>query len=344
MINEGKAKIYIKLDKVVSKKMGTFYNPAMKFNRDISVLLLNSINKKDMQIALPLAGSGVRGIRFFKELGKGKIKSISLNDISEDAVKSIKKNLLLNKIKSKKITISCKDANLFLLETCGFDYIDVDPFGSPNFLLNSVVVRLSRGSILAVTATDTAALTGTYKNVCQRKYWAKPLRNELMHEIGLRILIRKIQLIGAQFEKALFPIFSYSKEHYFRFFFRCEKSKEKVDEIIEQHGMFENSGPMWLGRLWDTKLVSLMEKDNTIEENGKILKLIKDESKINTIGFYDITRLSEKYKIKSLPKKNDLIKKIRSKGFKAAETHFRENSVRSDISEKELVRLIKSLV
>ena len=98
-----------------------------------------------------------------------------------------------------------KDANMFILESSGFDYIDIDPFGSPNFLLDSSVKRISRGGILAVTATDTSALAGSYPDACRRKYWAEPLRSEMMHEAGLRILIRKGQLIGAQFEKALTP-------------------------------------------------------------------------------------------------------------------------------------------
>jgi len=354
-ITEGKAKIIVSIGKI-SKKLPVFYNPAMKFNRDISVLLLNSTNKKNMQIALPLAGSGVRGIRFLKEVkiqekrsfsgrrksrgfsSESKIKSISFNDLKTSF---IKKNLKLNKI-NKKITISNKDANLFLLESKGFDYIDIDPFGSPNFLLNNAVIRLSRDGILAVTATDTAALTGTIPKACKRKYWATPLKTEIMHEIGLRILIRKIQLIGAQFEKALTPIFSYSKDHYFRIFLKCEKAKKKVDEIIKQHAHFENIGPIWLGQLFDTKLVDLMVKNNNIKENKRILNIIKQESKINIIGFYDITKLGKKYKLKTLLKKQEIIKKIRKKGYKASETHFRENSIRTNISEKELVKIIKN--
>ena len=44
-----------------------------------------------------------------------------------------------------------------------------------------------------------------------------------MHEIGLRILIRRVQLAGSVYDKALIPILSYSKEHYMRVFFKCEK-------------------------------------------------------------------------------------------------------------------------
>ena len=338
MITEGKAKIDVKIEKIVSKKMETFYNPVMKFNRDISMLLLKSINNKNMQIGLPLAGSGVRGIRFLLELSKSKVKSVYFNDLN---TKSIKKNIKLNKIKSK-ATISNKDANLFLLNSQGFDYIDIDPFGSPNPFLNNSIIRLSRNGILAVTATDTAALTGTIPKACKRKYWSNPLKTDIMHEIGLRILIRKIQLVGAQFEKSLTPIFSYSKDHYFRVFLKCEKGKKKVDEIIKQHGFYKESGPMWLGKLWDIKLVNKIEKTNNIDENRRILKIIKEESKIDTIGFYDTTKLGKKYKLKKLPKQEDIIKAIKKKNYKASETHFRENSIRTNINEKDLVKIIKS--
>jgi tRNA (guanine26-N2/guanine27-N2)-dimethyltransferase len=339
-IKEGQAQIAIDLHKKISKEMPVFYNPVMKFNRDISVLLLNCVGKKNIQIGSPLAGSGVREIRFIKELNKGVIKSISVNDISDKAVNAIKKNLSLNKIKSKNVKVFNADANLFMLNSSGFDYIDIDPFGSPNAFLDSAIRRISREGILAVTATDTAALTGTYVNPCKRKYWAVPLRSYMMHEVGLRILIRKIQLVGAQYDKALIPIFSYYCEHYFRIFFRCEKSKEIVDSVIEQHGMFQDAGPIWLGKLWDEKLVELMERESKFNENNRVLRIIKEESKIHTVGFYDVTELASKYKLKVLPKLKDIVEKVKKKGFLCSETHFRENSIRSNISEKELVNML----
>ena len=342
MITEGKAKLDVNVERIVSKKMETFYNPVMKFNRDISVLLLNCIDKNKMQIGMPLSGSGIRGIRFVKEISKSKIKTIYFNDISVSAVKTIKKNLKLNKIGLGKVVISCEDANLFMLKSSGFDYVDIDPFGSPNMFLNNAIVRLSREGILAVTATDTAALTGTYTKVCRRKYWAEPLRTELMHEVGLRILIRKVQLIGAQFEKALIPVFSYSKDHYYRVFFICHKGKKHVDGIVKQHGLFKDVGPMWLGSLWDSKLVNLMVKSNDVASNSKVLSIIKSESKLDVVGFYDINALGKKYKLKKLPKLEDVIKLVKKKGFSVSLTHFRDNSIKSDISEKELVKLIKS--
>lgn len=350
-ITENKARIIVSLVKTVSKEMDVFYNPIMKFNRDISILLLNSIDKNRLNIADPLAGSGVRSIRFLLELKKNKIETISINDYSLSAFKSIKKNLSLNKIKkNKKIMIKNEDANLFLLNSAGFDYIDIDPFGTPNPYLDSAVKRISREGILAVTATDTSALAGTYPKACLRKYWAAPLRNELMHEIGLRILIRKVQLIGAQYNKALVPVFSCFKEHYMRIFLRCEKSKEEVDNVLKLHGYFENSGPIWKGQLWDKRLVdkiykSINKKPLKIKSiiNKpliKFLKIIKEESKINTIGFYDLHRIAKRYKVK-MPRKEELIKRLRKLGYRASETHFSGVGIKSDIELKKLVKMLK---
>lgn len=352
IITEGSIRLKVKEIKKISKQMGVFYNPVMGMNRDISILLLNSINKSNLQIADPLAASGVRSIRFLKELSKNKIKNISINDIGKNAVKSIKQNLALNKInykKNKKITIDNEDANLFILKSSGFDYIDLDVFGSPNFMLDSACKRLARGGILAVTATDTSALCGTFPNACIRKYWAVPKKDYLMHETGLRILIRKAQLVAVQFDKALTPVFSYSKEHYMRVFFRNDKGKNKADKVLKPHGMFNNAGPMWLGELWDRQLCSKMYnssiKNKTFSKNKELIKFLKtinDESKINALGFYDLGIIAEKNKIKELPKKGALKAKIRKSGYWASDTHFSGNGIRSDIPMNKLVSMLKT--
>ena len=296
IINEGSINLKIPKAEKISKEMDVFYNPVMGLNRDISILLLNSINKENMQIADPLAATGVRSIRFLKELSKNKIKNIYINDYNKDAISLIKQNLALNKIqyKNKKIIIKNQDANLFLLNSNGFDYVDIDPFGAPIQFLDSACKRLARDGILAVTATDTSALCGTSPKACLRKYWSVPKKSAIMHETGLRILIRKAQLIAAQYDKALFPIFSYSKEHYMRAFLKNNKGKNKVDRILKQHGYFNNAGPLWLGKLWDKKLTNSIYKNalkNRIFKNNRelvnFLYIIKEESKINAAGFYD---------------------------------------------------------
>ncbi|MBW3003390.1 tRNA (guanine(26)-N(2))-dimethyltransferase [Candidatus Woesearchaeota archaeon] len=336
MVAEGKAVIDVEEGKIC-KDLLVFYNPDMKLNRDISVLLLNAVDDLRLRIALPLAGSGVRGIRFLLELVDDKLSEIHFNDGDIVAVNNIKSNLKLSKIQTnEKIKITNKEANKFLLESTGFNYIDIDPFGSPNPYLDAAAKRISRNGILALTATDTAPLCGTYPKTCLRKYWANPLKNELMHEAGLRILIRKVQLIGAQYEKALVPLLSYWNLHYFRVFFRCLKGKKGVDEILKLHGCYNEAGPMWLGSLFDKDLMMKVESGNDF------VQLLKRESQIDVPFFFDMHLVCKKERIK-IPKKESIIKKINEKGYKVTNTHFNLHALKTDMSYDEFVSLLKSL-
>lgn len=336
---EGSAEFLIPKESKITKKLPVFYNPVMKFNRDISVILLNSIDKTDMKFGLPLAGTGIRGVRLLKELDKDKLRLISFNDIDEKALMIIEKNLEMNDISKDKVELFNKEANLFLLEETGFDYLDIDPFGSPNPFLDNAIKRLSRDGILAVTATDTAPLCGTYPKTCKRKYWAIPVKNEEMHEIGLRILIRKIQLIGAQYERSLMPIFSYSKEHYFRVFLRCEKGKKKVDEIIAKHDMYKEGGPMWTGQLWDKKLIDDMKKRNNDEKINDFLDIVGEECNIDKVGFYDIHGFCKKNKL-AIPKTKEIMQALDKNNIAYGRTHFTPLGIKAEISETELKKII----
>src|SRR3989344_5707578 len=202
IVTEGSCKIKMEfLPKDVHAQMEVFYNPVMKSNRNIAILLLNSIDNEKMNIASPLAGSGIRELRFLQELKSGKIEHLFVNDIKDNFPEVMAENLKLNNITKEfkdKLVIHNDDANLFLSNQvkhcieekfCGyFDYIEIDPFGTPNPFLASAVARITREGIIAITATDTAALTGTYPKVTKRKYLAKAVRSYMMHEIGLRIL------------------------------------------------------------------------------------------------------------------------------------------------------------
>jgi len=369
IINEGSCRIKVELPpKDVHAQMEVFYNPVMASNRNIAILVLNSIDNENMNIASPLAGSGIRELRFLKELKPGKVKNIFVNDIKENFPKVIAENLKLNEITKKmkeKLIVHNDDANLFLLnqvkhgiddQFCGyFDYIDIDPFGSPNPFLASAVARIAREGIIAVTATDTAALTGTYPKVTKRKYWAKAVRNYMMHEIGLRILIRKVQLQGVQFDKALIPILAYHKDHYFRIYFRCVKGKEKCDEILKEHRYllfnpktleftasefnqakgFEYFGPLWAGKLMDKKSISKMKKENPFPEEQKFLNLLYQESQNDIVGFYDLHVIAKKYGVETT-RLELVLKKV-----KGVRTQFSGTGIKTEAGIKEVVKAMR---
>ena len=377
MITEENCALKLTPKKVVSKEMPVFYNKVMKLNRDIAILLLKVWKKDNLRIADIMAGSGVRTIRFLQELPEKKIKHLWCNDISEKAYKAIKENIRLNKVRTDKIGLSKEEANIGLLNRKGFDYIEIDPFGTPNPYLDTAIKRLSRGGILAVTATDTSALTGTYPRACKKKYWAIPLKNSFMHETSLRILIRKVQLIGLQYEKPLMPVFCHASNHYVRIYLRLEKSKRRIDEILEQHKYiiwnketFKTTtsalphnkkdetiviaGPCWTGKLYDKAIVKQMlaevgtedkDKDNNknkFRKARKLLNTIKEEMQVDIVGSYDIHKISKKIK-KNAPKIEQLFDLIRKKGYKVARTHTNPTGLKTTITSEKLFQLLRSL-
>ncbi|MBI2564394.1 tRNA (guanine(10)-N(2))-dimethyltransferase [Candidatus Woesearchaeota archaeon] len=347
---EGDISLFIFYSEKISKSMPVFYNPVMEFQRNLALLILKCWEKNDLCIADPLAGSGIRSLRMLKELPEHKISSILINDGNPKAVKLIKILFEKNKIPTKKAIILNKDTNKALLEGSIYDYIDIDPFGSPNPFLDNAIKKIAKNGILAITATDVAALAGTYKNACLRKYWALPLRNEIMHEIGVRILIRKAQLIAAQYDKALSPIFVHSTNHYLRAYLKVATGKSNVDKILENHlflnfcktchktqisqsnkisccsKTMQSAGPLWTGNLWDESLLSLMIDQTT--KHKQFLELIQQEAKIPVVGFFHIHKIAKLLR-KQPPKKEVLIKTIQNKKYLASGTHFTPEAIKT---------------
>lgn len=367
IITEGKAKIRIQGGDKITREMPVFYNPAMKLNRDISVLLLESSQGNRLKIADPLAASGIRVVRFLKELEKSKVDKAYVNDGSATAAANIRENLKLNKVSGRKAIVSNEEANIFLLKNKPFDYIEIDPFGTPVVFLDSAVKGLSKNGILAVTATDTAALSGTAPRACLRKYWAVSLKNHLMHELGLRILARRVQLAAASHEKALIPVYSYSMLHYMRIFFRCSSKSDDVDNVLKNHrcisycgnclsvelpakercsncksGKIEIAGPIWAGNLWDAKLAALICRNNKDSGSAAFLRTISEEAKISSLGFYDTHAFSSRLGI-HVPKIESVISSLKKRGFMASRTHFTGNGVRTNAPVSEFEKVIKKL-
>jgi len=305
----------------------------MKQNRDISIALLKARGNM-IRIADPLAGTGIRSLRMVKEIPE-LIESVHVNDCSMDFKVHIRSNMKLSKIALKKIDIHNEDANQFLLSQRSFDYVDIDPYGSPNQFLDAAIKRTKNGGVLAVTATDTAALCGTYPKACKRKYWANPRRDHLMHEMGLRILIRKCQLIAAQYDKALTPLLSYSKNHYFRVFFDIKRGKKLVDDILSLHDMIGTTGPLWMGQLHNKKLVNKM----IAFDDSNLLQIIAEEASVKTVGFYDLHEMAREHKMKGPPSTATTIKILQQKGFQAARTHFCGHGIRSDCTIKDILEV-----
>ena len=99
IIEEGKVKIKFPDFDKVSSDAPVFYNPRMEFNRDTSILALQAYQRevdREINICDLFGGSGIRGIRYKKEIDG--VADVAINDISLLANEFTRINAQLNDV------------------------------------------------------------------------------------------------------------------------------------------------------------------------------------------------------------------------------------------------------
>ena len=360
-ITEGETGVLVFKKKVSKKGPGLkdkvpFYNPAMELNRDLSILVnqwfINN-SKKHVHILDGLAASGIRGIRLANEI-QGDF-DVTINDWDEDAYALIKKNL--EHCKLENTVASNRNLNALLSEN-KFHYIDIDPFGSPIYFIDSAMRSVYNDGIIACTATDTATLCGVYPKVCLRRYGAQSFHCPVMHEIGLRILLGFICREAGKYDKGIEPIISYSTDHYFRVYVRLKngityanESAKNISFIKSNELVFSSKnceteiGPLWLGRIQNKNVIKelrtlLFEKKlNTKNVLWKLLDLLEDEADAPPL-FYTTDSVASSLKL-SPPKMEKIFEKLQSEGYTVTRTHFSPTGFKTNASKKLIEEIFK---
>ncbi|MFQ5975001.1 MAG: tRNA (guanine(10)-N(2))-dimethyltransferase [Candidatus Hydrothermarchaeales archaeon] len=365
-IKEGKTKLIIPKEgafgenrKGREKKAPVFYNPKMELNRDLCCSVLKELSKeKEIIFADLLAGSGAKGIRVANETKN----RVHLNDANPDAYEVIKKNAKLNNLD---VTISNLEANKFLQDNFhAFDFIDIDPFGTPAPFLDNALMTLKKGGYLGVTATDTAPLCGVYPKACYRKYGAVPLRSEICHEMGLRILIGHIARTSAKYSKGMKILLTYYQEHYFRVYASFLKGKENANASLENIGFvyycknclnrehengfhpsdkkcscgskFFVAGPLWLGSLNDKDFLKRVLNESAYLKSRSLDRLVSmliEEA--DSFFYFDTHRIAKNLHLELKPI-DKIIENLKSEGFMATRTHFSPTSIKTDAKINDL--------
>ncbi len=355
-----------------------FYNPAMELNRDIAILALQAYQRTvnhEIRVCEPLAGCGVRGIRFALEV-EG-VKKVVVNDINGKACLLARYNVELNGVEEL-VTIENTDANLLLARHAApnrrFDAIDIDPFGSPAPYVEAAVRATRNGGLLALTATDMAPLCGVHPKACVRKYGGKPLRTEYCHEIALRLVVGSTAASAAKHEVGITPVFSHSTDHYVRAYMFIKHGTREADKAVKELGyilhcfncfhreaaktMFghvdtcpycgskmDYAGPLWLGKLADEEFCTLMETEaekrhfKLKRKIEKILALVKDEVSAPPT-YYVLDKICDRMGLRTPPVKA-VLEALKAKGFEAHRTHFNPKGVKTDASAAEVVAAVK---
>jgi tRNA (guanine26-N2/guanine27-N2)-dimethyltransferase len=348
---EGRTRLLVPIEGDLTRKDPVFFNPVMELNRDISVAVA-SIAKPGAFCDL-LAGTGARGIRIANEVGV----PVLMNDINPDAVELIKKNAELNKLS---VEVTCLDANRALVDR-RFDFIDIDPFGTPVRCMDSAVRAVDTGGILGVTATDTAALCGSSPRACVKKYASNPLRTDYYNELGLRILIGFVASIAVRHEKGVTPQFSHCTHHYFKTYMKTKRGPGAATETLKNVGYLQhcfscryrgyeklanlsatcvcgsklhNSGPIWTGRFAEPDFCRKLQNEFSEGNYGMgkealaLAKTIEMEQAVS-LPYYDVHKVARSMGVQPLSME-ELIGAYERMGYRAVRTHFCGTGLRID--------------
>jgi len=336
------------------KEQVPFYNPAMELNRDLSIVLIQWLvrnHPKQFQVLDGLAASGIRGFRIAHQV-KGNVV-VSINDWSTIAYDLMLQNLAKTNLSN--VSILHEDVHV-LLSKHRYDYVDIDPFGTPAIYIDSAIRGLRHHGILAVTATDTATLCGVYPVVCRRRYGSNPHHSQMMHEIGLRILIGFIARTAATHDIGITPLLSYTTDHYMRVYIRlnrkitdANKSMNNVQTISSSQLAFQKDstkkkiGPLWMGTIQDqTTLHGLYETLPYIPCGSEkhmitLLELLTDEAEAPPF-FYTVNSIASYLNI-SPPSRKTLFTVFEDHDHGIWRTHIDPTGFKTDANEKEIIEI-----
>ncbi len=354
-----------------------FYNPDMMRNRTMSVLAIEAYRRiydiKDLVICEPLSGTGIRGIRYAREVSG--VRKVVLNDIDERAYVLIKHNIHANNL-SDVVEVYNDDASALMLRlrrSIRFNVIDIDPFGSPIPFMYAALKAISSGGLICVTATDLGVLSGAHESKCIRRYGARPMRSPFSKEVGIRILVGAIARMALELNYGIVPLLSYYERHYYRVFMLVVKDSAHAKECVESLGYVYYSksdlrrgfvheypvllsnprrdnvlvgGPLWIGRMVDLDFLSEVRKvaservfygDNGLKE---LLNVLAEESTVSSI-YYTTDELCRR--LGRELRASYVIDMLRELGYYSSRTHFSAKGFRAEVSPERLVNIVRMI-
>ncbi|HEV2137281.1 MAG TPA: hypothetical protein VGR53_00390 [Nitrososphaerales archaeon] len=345
-----------------------FFNPAASLNRDISVAITSAT--RGTTFCDSLAGVGARGLRVANEVEW--IEKVALVDFNSKALRLAEKSAVLNGVK-RKCEFSTSETCSYLYSRFGrdqkFDYVDVDPFGTPVRQLQAALSATEDDGVLSITATDTAVLCGVYPQVSLRRYGAYPLNNNFHHETAVRILIGALARLGGTLDTGIESLVAHSTKHYLRIFVRVKVGASEADSALGQlgyvaccracghlsqsaevqrscdecGGRVKTAGPLWLGALIDDSLAVAAEK--AAKKAGLIGAGDVLTSLVGVDGYppwsYDIDEICSLLKIPTVSE-SEVRRRLEGSGYTTLRQPFELTGLKTDADFEELKNAVQS--
>lgn len=332
---------------------GPFYNLAMALSRDLSVCLLDGALRRGARVLDGLAACGARGLRIALEVPA--VESVVLNDRSPDAVALLRQNLRLNPKAHAEVREGAFAAAL--LEG-RFHAIDIDPFGPPVPHLDAAVQAVPHRGWLGLTATDTAALCGTFPKTGLRRYGARTARTPFPHELGVRVLVGYLARLAASHDRGIEVGLGYAAEHFLRVEARVLRGTSWATKSLNHVGYLRYDrasgtreyigepqegamGPLWCGPLSDAELLRKARFPEWLvhrERATKLVELARGASAL-VLPHYRLDELSSRQRC-SAPTLVRMLEELKARG-EAAPSPFDPRGFHTDLSVAEVDQAFK---
>jgi tRNA (guanine26-N2/guanine27-N2)-dimethyltransferase len=327
-----------------------FYNPAMALARDLEVALvarLAEMGRPPFRMWEALAASGVRGLRCLRET-QG-IARLLLTDLQPDAVRTAQASIAqLEDVRAEARVAPADEAPA----DGPFDWVDVDPYGSPAPFLEAALAALSPKGVLAVTATDMAVLAGPERQACERRYGARPLRTYLCREAGLRIVMGYVERLATARGRHVHPLLSYARDHHVRAYLRIDPAAG-VDAPAVRAVPYEGysgppirygakGGPLWTGPLHDAEVLGGLRPPQhpaRPEEIGGWIQVLQEEARTDLLFYYETGELSSMLGLASPPPLAQIFGTLRAAGKSVGRTPMDPSGWRTDATWEEVRHL-----
>lgn len=329
-----------------------FYNPAMKIVRNLNVEIYKNYAKDGYKFLDLLASVGANSIRIKKDLP---FIEVYANDVSKKAVELLKNNAKINEVQINILNYNAKNLHCYLKEK--FEIIDIDPFGSPIKFFPYVLNFLSKKTLLSLTATDIATLSGRNSETCLMRYGIFCVKNDMEREIALRNLIHKTITFFSSFQYLPKIVFSYSDRHFAKVYLVLEKSsKKKIEKMLKENvgfisfcenclnkkigihekceicnSSFKIIGPTYLGKLFDKNFVrKSLENTKYLDVKKIFTKALEDFSEDYTLPpiSFNTHLIAKKFK-KNVRSIEYLRNELKNLDIKASKSYLDPKSIRT---------------
>jgi len=367
---EGSTDLYVPEESLSAKDPKTFpsfFNPAARINRDVSVAVAKVTSPRTFLDAL--AGVGARGVRIAKETSKG--VEVTLVEFNETSLAIAKKNAKKNRVEAR-CELVHEESNAYLQSRFGrlerFDAVDVDPFGTPAPYVQGALTAAADDAVVSMTATDTATLCGVYPTVAFRRYGAHVVKSEFAHEAAVRVLFGFCARVGGVVDIGIQPMLAHSTLHYLRVYFRVARGPAQSDRCLKElayvtscGSCHENSatpeystgcpkcggkakclGPLWAGKLVDEAVVDGAAKVcSKLEWKGaaSALTALNGSDEFPPFG-YSLEGVTSREKISSV-RFQSVVESLKASGRSAMKQPFGSSGLKTDASYQEVLAAVK---